>query len=61
MEMSEHDTAVGRAALVTAEVLDAQNNAREHVLPIPPLVSLRDEMTILLRSIYGAQTDVLFA
>ena len=61
MEMSEYDTATGRAALVVAEVLDAQNNAREHVLPVPPLVSLRGELTVLLRSIYGASTDVLFA
>ena len=61
MEMTEHETAIGRAALVVAEVLDAQNNAREHVLPIPPLVNLRKEMASLLRSIYGATTDVLFA
>lgn len=61
LEMTEHDTATGRATLVVAEVLDESNAAREHVLPVPPLVNLRKELTTLLRSIYGAQTDVLFA
>ncbi len=61
MEMTEHDTATGRATLVVVAVLEDNNTSREHVFPIPPLVNLRGEMTTLLRSLYGSTTDVLFA
>jgi hypothetical protein len=61
MEMRDHDTAVGRATLVTATVLEDNNTSKEHVFPVPPLVSLRAELTALLRDLYGPTTDVLFA